>query len=114
MAPLLMSMAARGHDFVDLLVDAVQRDTFGRIDFHTNGEFLLLQFFPEFAFRVTLQDRRRLHGLHLSDGSCLHGPQRLHGFGHGADMRGRGATAAAENAHAEAGGFACEQREIFG
>src|SRR6266852_2001657 len=103
MAPLLMSMAS------------TLRDALRWIDFHTNGEFLLLQFFPEFAFRVTLQNRRRLaHRFDLSNGGCLHGPQGLHGFGHGADMRGRGATAAAENAHAEGGGFAREKREIFG
>src|SRR6202521_5544481 len=41
------------------------------------------------------------------------GPKRLDGFSHGADVRRRGATAAAEKAHAERRRLAREKREIF-
>src|SRR5579859_1623417 len=39
--------------------------------------------------------------------------QRLDGFGHGANVRGRGAAAAAKNTDAESGGFSREESEIF-
>src|SRR5256885_6900904 len=42
------------------------------------------------------------------------GAKRLDGLGHGADVRRRCATAAAEKAHAERRRFAREKREIFG
>jgi len=48
--------AAGSHDVVDLLVNALERDAFGRIDLHADGEFLVLQFFPELAFRLALGD----------------------------------------------------------
>ena len=89
---------------------------FGRIDFHANGEFLLLQFLPEFAFRFALCDRQARVARLADDRACawaLRGPQRLHRFGHGANVRGRGAAAAAENAHADIGGFAGKLRKIF-
>jgi hypothetical protein len=106
---------ARGHDFVDLLVDSIERNTFRRIDFHANHEFAFLQLFPEFALGFALQSGGRLcYSLDVTNDGCLHWPQRLHRFGHGADVRGRGAAAAAENAHPESGGFAGEKREIFG
>ena len=41
------------------------------------------------------------------------GRQCLHRIGHGANVRGRGAATAAQNAYASFGGLAREQREIF-
>src|SRR5580700_5590820 len=41
------------------------------------------------------------------------GTQRFNGVGHRADVRGRCAAAAAENAHAESGSLPREEREIF-
>src|SRR5580692_106455 len=46
-------------------------------------------------------------------GGGFRGTQRLNGVGHGADVRGRCAAAAAENAHTERGRFAGKEREIF-
>ena len=106
----------RGHDFVDLLEDAVEGKPFRRIDFDADGKFFGLEFFPEFAFRFALQNGR---GFCDDFDGVMRGPvdfrrtQRFDGFRHGADVRGRGAAAAAENAHAESGGFASEKREIF-
>ena len=50
----------RGHDLVNLLEDAVEREAFGRIDFDADGELLSLEFFPEFAFRFALRRRERV------------------------------------------------------
>ena len=51
---------ARGHDFVDLLEDAVEREAFWRIDFDADREFVRLQFLPEFAFGFALQQLARV------------------------------------------------------
>ncbi len=45
--------------------------------------------------------------------ACFYRRQRFHGFGHRANVRGRGAAAAAENANTERGRFASELRKIF-
>src|SRR5258706_12991642 len=45
---------ARGHDFVDLLVDSVQRNALRRIDFYAHGKFIFLQFFPEITLGFAL------------------------------------------------------------
>src|SRR5271154_502229 len=105
---------SRGHNFVHLLVNAVERNTFRGIDLHADGKFFSLQFFPEFAFWRAFLNGRGL-GRDLNDlrGSCvLGGPQRFYGFGHGANVRGRGAAAAAEDAHAQGRGFSGKQRKI--
>src|SRR5271157_3054177 len=103
------------HYFVNLLVDAIERKALGRIDLHANGEFLFLQFFPELALRFPLLYRHRVfHGFHDRRGVSFPGMQRFHRFGHGADVRGRGATTPAKNAHAEFGGFPGELRKVFG
>src|SRR5580704_3161486 len=97
----------RDHDFVDLLVDAVERKAFGRIDFDADCKFVCLKFFPEFAFRFTLQNGRRFSDRDINrvmSGSRFCRPQRLDGFGHGSNVRGGRAAAAAKKAYAESGG----------
>ena len=107
---------ARSHDFIDLLENSVERKSFGRIDFHAYREFFSLQFFPEFAFRVALRDRRGLGGDRngMRGGARFRRMQGFHRVRHGANVRRGGAAAAAENAHAERGRFAREERKIFG
>src|SRR6202158_1112065 len=46
------------HNLVDLLEDAVERESLGRIDFHADGEFFFLEFFPELALRLAMGSRR--------------------------------------------------------
>jgi len=53
----LMSIAsdfAGRQVFVDLLNRPGRALSFGRIRFHANSEFIFLQFFPTFAFRLAL------------------------------------------------------------
>ena len=56
---------AGGHDLVDLLVDAIERNALGRVDFHADLEFSGLQVFPELAFRRAIDWR--------SGGGCSYG-----------------------------------------
>src|SRR6267378_4230842 len=46
------------HNLVDLLEDAVERESLGRIDFYADGEFFFLEFFPELALRLAMGSRR--------------------------------------------------------
>ena len=51
---------ARRHDAIDLFVDAIERQTFRRIDFDADREFFFLQLLEKFAFGIALGDDRRL------------------------------------------------------
>src|SRR4029077_12403577 len=44
----------RRHDFIHLLIDAIERKALGRIDFHADDELFFLEFLPEFPLRIAL------------------------------------------------------------
>ena len=48
----------RGHDLVDLLEDALEREALGRIDFQADAEFLFLKLFPEPTLGLAMGHRR--------------------------------------------------------
>jgi len=104
---------ARSHQLVDLLEDAVERKTLGRIDFRADGELPGFELLPEFAFRLAQRDRSRLDcnfdGMRTR--VAFRRAKRLDGIGHGANVRRRGAATSSKNADAERGSFAREQRE---
>ena len=91
------------HNFFDLLVNAIERNTFWRIDFDADLEFFGLDVFPELGFRRAFENGRGLgDGFDsCAGGDCaLTGRSDFDGLGHGADVRGRRAAAAAEDADA--------------
>src|SRR5579863_1996258 len=89
----------RSHHAVHLLIDAVERDALGRIDFHADSELFILQPLPELAFWIALLNRHS--GLSRCHNRCrgvlFCGAQRFHHVGHRADMRGRGSAASRAN-----------------
>ena len=97
----------RGHDFVDLLVNALERNPFRRIDLHADGKFFLLQFFPELAFWFAFRNAARVVHWNVNRVMrlILRGPQRLYRLGHRANVRRSRAAASAENPHADCRGF---------
>ena len=105
----------RRHHFVHFLEDALERKAFRWIDLHAEGELLCLEFSPEFAFWFSLGNGSRFRHRcnRMRSSMCFCRTKRFHSFSHGANVRGRRAAAAAENAHAERGGFARKKCEVF-
>ena len=108
---------AGGHDFVDLLEHALERDALGRIDFDAKPRILRLQFAPEFAFRLALgrrsTGRLRTRFTSMRERRLSRGRSIFTASAMARMCAGRRAAAAAQNARAHGGGFAREKRKIF-